>query len=90
MTEYDIDDLDKMIKNYLDSEPLTAEGILEVLLDATLRETADELIVLQGIFTALALRIRDLEAELEKNRTPTKAESPWKNPTDDHASPTNP
>ena len=79
MTEYDIDDLDKMIKNYLDSEPLTAEGILEVLLDATLRETADELIVLQGIFTALALRIRELEAELEKYR-----------PTDDHASPTNP
>ena len=62
MTEYDIDDLDKMIKSYLDSEPLTTEGILEGLLDATPREIADELIELQGIFTALALRIRDLEA----------------------------
>ena len=66
MTEYDIDHLDKLIKNHLDSEPLTTEGVLEGLLDATPRDIAEEMIRLQGIFTAMAHRIRELEAELEK------------------------
>ena len=66
MTEYHIDDLDKIINNYLDSEPLTFEGLLEELWDLTPRDIAEEMIELQRTVTALAHRIRDLEAELEK------------------------
>ena len=98
MTEYDIDDLDKLIKNYLDSERLTTEGVLEGLLDATPRDIAEEMIELQGIFTVMVHRIRDLEAinnELDRmlklaiNKRESQDLQGWVdeniNPTDGHA-----
>lgn len=66
MTEYTIEELNKFMEFYSDSDPLTLEGALEGLQDATPREVVEEMLVLQDIFTAMVHRIRDLEAELEK------------------------
>lgn len=68
MTTYSSEVIKYMINNILDNEsdPLTQEGLASDILEATGNEIIDELLEAQDALFALAHRIRDLEAELEK------------------------
>ena len=68
MTIYSSEAIENMINRILEkeSDPLTREGLAYDILEVTGSEIIYELLESQDALFALAHRIRDLEAELEK------------------------
>ena len=81
MKLYKGDELDQIIATIRECYPTTPEDLDEW----EQGEFVPALMEAQKIILSLVRRIDDIEWCIEESQHGTKAESPWKNPTNDHA-----